>query len=173
MKKIIANNQGSAAVIACVLTLCLLLIFTAGSEYLRLQLMARGVRDAVQSAIIAVAVENYDEVYNGLREGYSGAYRLDSQGDWYQNVDEGAVMEELNALLGLRNGRKYSQAQIEYQLSNLQVTVENTSFALENPIERFQACATWTMTVPLGFGWEHLPPLNIDMQVQAGYSPKF
>ena len=45
-------------------------------EYMRLMIVAQGVRDSVQSAIVDVATENWDEAYAGLREGYSGGYQL-------------------------------------------------------------------------------------------------
>jgi len=85
MRRIIKDKQGSAAIFAIVIILCLILLFTVASEYLRLQIIASGVRDALQSSIIAVATENYDEVYNGLREGYTGGYQLDETDRWEEH----------------------------------------------------------------------------------------
>lgn len=45
-------------------------------EYSRLNIVGFGVRDAVQAAITQVCTDNYDQLYNGLREGYSGGYKL-------------------------------------------------------------------------------------------------
>ncbi|MDA3845705.1 MAG: hypothetical protein PF505_04045, partial [Vallitaleaceae bacterium] len=74
MIKVLKNKDGNVAIQAVVVVLVLLLVFSVVSEYLRLQMIAQGVRDAVQSSVISVASENYDVVYHGLREGYSGGY---------------------------------------------------------------------------------------------------
>ena len=36
----------------------------------------------LQSAVISVATANYDDLYNGLREGYSGGYKFTSLEQW-------------------------------------------------------------------------------------------
>jgi hypothetical protein len=137
-----------------------------------LQIIAIGVRDAVQSSVISVATQNYDEVYNGLREGYSGGYAL--LGDnWVTDIDDGAVMNELTLLLGLNYGKKYASGVIEYELSDLVVNILNTPFAPSSNNERFEAEIYVTLTVPISFGWERVPPMEIQLKVNAGYTPKF
>ena len=54
--------------------LVVLFLFCGISEYARLNLIAAGVRDAVQEAILSTVNDNYDDVYHGVREGYSGGY---------------------------------------------------------------------------------------------------
>jgi hypothetical protein len=172
MIKLLKNKDGNVAIQAVVVVLVLLLLFSVISEYLRLQIIAKGVRDAVQSSVISVATENYDEVYNGLREGYSGGYSL--YGDsWVSRVDEGAVMNELSMLLGLVYGQKYAGGEIEYELSELEVNILNAPFAPSSNSERFESEVYVTLTVPISFGWEHLPPMEIRLKVNAGYTPKF
>ena len=167
------NKDGNAVMIACVIVICLLLLFAVLSEYLRLQIIAKGVRDAVQSSIISVAIQNYDDVYNGLREGYSGGYELDSNGNWKSKVDEGAILSNLSDVLGLRNGEKYLGSQLEYTISNLDINILNTPLAPSGNSKKFEAEAWLTLEVPLSFGWNKLPPLKIRMKVNAGYTPKF
>lgn len=53
----------------------LVILFTGISEYLRFAPCGWGVRDAVQAAVISTVVENCDDVYHGVREGYSGGYQ--------------------------------------------------------------------------------------------------
>jgi len=77
MKKLFRSKCGDGSLIAVVVVISILLISCSVYEYIRLTIIARGVRDAVQSSIISVATTNYDELYNGLREGYSGGYTLD------------------------------------------------------------------------------------------------
>ncbi|MEA1974841.1 MAG: hypothetical protein U9N10_04680 [Bacillota bacterium] len=167
------NKDGNAAIMACVIVLCLLLLFTVISEYLRLQIIAKGVRDAVQSSVISIAIENYDDVYNGLREGYSGGYELDSNDNWNSKVDTGAVLSNLSGSLGLISGKKYSDGYLEYTISNLDVNILNTPLAPSGNSKKFESEVWLTLKVPLSFGWDELPPLRIRMKVNARYTPKF
>jgi hypothetical protein len=171
--RIIKDKEGSAALFAIVIVLCLILLFTVISEYLRLQIIASGVRDALQSSVIAVATENYDEVYNGLREGYSGGYQLNEMDSWEEQIDSGAVFMKLSDKLGLIGETKYSGGYLEYSLYDLDIQINNASFATSDNNNRFEAEAWVTLLVPLSFGWEHLPPMEIRLKVKAGYSPKF
>ncbi len=173
MNRIMKDRSGNAALFAIIIILCLMLLFTVISEYLRLQIIASGVRDALQSSVIAVATENYDEVYNGLREGYSGGYRLSETDQWEERVDSGAVITKLSDKLGLIDGIKYAGEYMEYQLSDLDIQINNAPFAINDNDSRFEAEAWVTLTVPLSFGWDHLPPMEIRLKVDAGYSPKF
>ncbi len=173
MNKIMKDRSGNAALFAIIIILCLMLMFTVISEYLRLQIIASGVRDALQSSVIAVATENYDEVYNGLREGYSGGYQLSETDQWEEQVDSGAVLTKLSDKLGLIEGTKYAGGYMEYQLSDLDIQINNAPFATGDNDSRFEAEAWVTLTVPLSFGWDHLPPMEIRLKVDAGYSPKF
>ena len=93
MKKLrskLTEKEGNGYPYAIAIALCMIFIFIGISEYVRLMIIAQGVRDAVQSSVIAVNVGNYDEVYDGIREGYSGSYRL-SNGSWVAVFDRGDV----------------------------------------------------------------------------------
>lgn len=172
MRKLFRNKEGNVAIQAVVVMLILLLIFSVIGEYLRLQIIAKGIRDAIQASVISVATQNYDEVYNGLREGYSGGYALYDD-NWEGSVDEGSVMNELTSLLGLSFGKKYTGGMVEYGLSELEVKIINTPLAPSNDDKRFESEVYVTLSVPLSFGWQHLPPMTINMKVNAGYTPKF
>ena len=71
LKCILINNKGSGFPFAVAITLCLVMIFSGVSEYFRLMIIAQGVRDALQDAVITTVNDNYDNVYHGVREGYS------------------------------------------------------------------------------------------------------
>lgn len=172
MIRILKNKDGNVAIQAVVVMLVLLLLFSVISEYLRLHIIAKGVRDSVQSAVISVATQNYDEVYNGLREGYSGGYALYDD-SWVSRIDEGAVMNELTMLLGLSFGQKYVGGELEYELSDLEVNILNVPLAPSSNNDRFEAEVYVTLSVPISFGWEEVPPMVIQLKVNAGYTPKF
>lgn len=173
MKKHLKNQEGNAALFAVVMVLALALLFSVVSEYLRLQIIASGVRDALESTVISVATENYADVYNGLREGYSGGYALNQSDRWEEQFTTGDVMANLSQTLGLESGVKYTGDVLEYRLSDLDIQILNTPFAPGGNAVKFESEAKITLEVPLSYGWEHLPPLRIGLKVRAGYTPKF
>ncbi|WP_219220998.1 DUF6550 family protein [Paenibacillus sp. S150] len=165
MKRIWTNRSGSGFPLTVAIVLAILILSCAIYEYLRLSIIASGVRDAVQSAIIAVATENYSNVYAGLRQGYSGGFSRASS-RWTEQVSTGRIYPRLSETLGLaQQGNQYVKGtgdQIEYTLSGLSVTILNTPFAPDTPgnIRQFTAQAVIHLEVPLSFGWSHLPPIK-------------
>lgn len=100
LKRLWKEKRGSSPFYAVIMVLAILLLFAVISEYLRIQIITKGIRDSLQESVLAVSTENYANLYNGLREGYSGGYILKS-GQWQDNFTEGDVMEYLKELLGL------------------------------------------------------------------------
>lgn len=157
-----------------------LLMTPDSNDYLamRLMIVAQGVRDSVQSAIVDVATENWDEAYAGLREGYSGGYQL-AGSSWSQNVTSGNVYARLQDVLGIEyeGGQyvKYSGENLEYRLYDLHLDVENAPLAPSVPdgITQLNVTGTITVDVPLSFGFGHLPPMQITMKLNAKYVPRF
>ncbi len=145
-------------------------------EYVRLTIIANGVRDALQASVISVSTQNYDKVYNGLREGYSGGYNKVGGGGWQESLDYGDIYSELNQLLGLNSAQtKMIGGDVEYSLSDLSVNIINSPFAPSNTnsSSKFTADARINLQVPLSFGWGMLPPIDITIKTTAGYIPKF
>ena len=73
-KRLWFNKQGLSYPLTVALILALLLLICVLAEFFRLSIIAYGVRNALQEAVISVTTTNYNEVYDGLREGYSGGY---------------------------------------------------------------------------------------------------
>lgn len=96
IKKILRDQAGNSTPMTIALILSLLLFICAMAEFFRLGLIIQGVRDGLQQSIITVATTNYDETYNGLREGYSGGFVL-SGGSWQENLDYDDVYYRLDA----------------------------------------------------------------------------
>lgn len=176
--KILKDRSGQGAPLILAVVLVCLILSCVIFEYMRLMIVAQGVRDAAQSAIIDVATENWDEAYPGLREGYSGGYQL-SGSTWYENVSNGNVYGRMRQVLGLEyeNGNyvKYSGEALEYRVSGLRLDVENTPLAPSNAggITQLNVTGTITVSVPLSFGWGHLPPMEITMRLKSSYVPRF
>ena len=84
IREVLKSKSGQGVPMILAVVLCCLILACVTFEYMRLMIVAQGVRDSVQSAIVDVATENWDEAYAGLREGYSGGYQL-AGSSWSQN----------------------------------------------------------------------------------------
>lgn len=176
INKLREKKGGMYTLIASIL-LVSLIIFAGVSEYMRLQIIAKGVRDAIQSAVISVSTENYENVYSPSREGYSAGYKLKNEA-WKETVEVGDVYRELKELLGLeKEGSSYVKRmegeKYELKLSGLKVNIINSPLAPSNNENRFTAESFIDLEVPLSFGWEHLPPMKIRLKVKSEYIAKF
>ncbi|EHJ7843783.1 MAG: hypothetical protein KHW81_16020 [[Clostridium] innocuum] len=171
------DKRGNAYPYAIAIALCMILVFVGISEYVRLMIIAQGVRDAVQSSVIAVNVGNYDEVYDGIREGYSGGYRLNGS-SWIAVFDRGDVYRRLDKLLGLTvSGNAHVHrvsGKEEYRIYGLSVSNQNAPLTPIDPSssKKFTTDVTLILEVPVKFG-TIIPNMKIKVKVKAGYIPKF
>lgn len=176
LKAILHSKKGNSTPMTIALVLGLLLLTCAMAEFFRLGLIVQGVRDGLQQAVITVATTNYDETYNGLREGYSGGYTL-SGDNWQESLDYDDVYYRLNNLLGTDSQGDYQMKVqgegYEYRLSGLSVDILNTPLTPGNANKNFEADARITIEIPLSFGWEVVPPLKMEVRTRAAYMPKF
>lgn len=178
IKKILSDTSGNSAPLILAVVLVVILLSCTVFEYMRLMVIASGVRDSVQSAMIDVATKNWDDAYNGLREGYSGGYVL-SGTDWVVRLEAGDVYSRLESTLGVRmeNGKyvKYAGSDVEYTLSGLSVSIQNAPLAPSGigSISQLSATGMVDVEMPLSFGWGHLPSLKITMKLKGGFTPKF
>lgn len=181
MKKIygiVRNKKGTSFPLIVAVALALVIILCGISEYMRLMIIASGVRDAVQSAVISTVNDNYDGVYQGVREGYSGGYKPDSS-SWSESINYGDVYGRLDKTLGLRDENechvKYAGKAVEFKLSGLSVNIRNAPLAPSDPknARAFLADTSILLDVPVSFGGKSLPPMRINLKVQAKYMPLF
>lgn len=181
MKKIngiIRDKRGSSFPLIIAAVLSVMLIMCGISEYIRLIIISQGVRDALQSAVISTINDNYDNVYNCIREGYAGAYIPDDT-EWADSIDYGDIYSRLDKALGLKseNGfhAKYSGEKQEFILSDLSVDINNPPMAPYETInaKNFLADTEIKLEVPVSFAGKVLPPLQIKLKVQARYMPLF
>lgn len=59
------------------IVLVLLMLFCAIAEFSRLWIIAQGVKEAAQQAVISTINDNYDDVYHAVREGYAAGWYPD------------------------------------------------------------------------------------------------
>ena len=178
MKRLICclkDKRGSSFPFVVAVTLVLMLIMCGFLEFYRLKIIANGVRDAAQEAVMITVNAN---VYHGVREGYSGGYQPNNGGFKY-SVDKGDVLSEMDKILGTRveSGRhvKYTDGVLEYSISDLSVTARNAPLAPGTPEneQRFEIDAVVTLKVPVQFAGKRLPEMKIRLKVQAGYIEVF
>ena len=106
LRQILKDRRGVSFPLIVAIALVLVIMLCGISEYFRLLIVAQGVRDAVQEAVISAVNDNYDDVYHGVREGYSGAYQP-MAGDFEESLDYGDIYGRLDALLNLTNQSGY------------------------------------------------------------------
>jgi hypothetical protein len=178
IRQILKDKGGASFPLIIAITLSLVILFTGISEYFRLMIVAQGVRDAVQTAVISTVNDNYDDVYHGVREGYSGAYQPIAE-DFEESLDYGDVYDRLDSILGLSYSGGYhekrtSDGKLEFKVWNLEVDIRNAPFASgDQASARFEADSTVMLEVPVSFGGKLLPPMQIKAKTSAGYTPRF
>ena len=175
---ILKDRRGFSFPLVVAVALALVMILCGVTEYLRLCTISSGIRDAVQSAVVATVTGNYSNVYHGVREGYSGGYKLNDS-SWSASVSNGDVYGRLEKTLGLQNENgthvKVTDGSEQYSLSGLSVTIENAPLAPSNAksAQAFTADATIQLEVPVSFGGKALPPMKATLKVRAKYMPVF
>lgn len=182
IKRILKDRRGTSFPLVIAVTLALVLLLCGVSEYFRLQIIAAGVREAVEDAILSTVNDNYYGVYHGAREGYSGAYLPFGENTWEPTISEGDIYEYLDDTIGTRQsgGRrvKYagdSRAAVEFIIDRLSVEVRNAPLAPLDPqnAQRFEADAVIRLEAPVRFWGRLLPSMYITLKVQAGYIEVF
>ena len=139
------------APVAVAATIAMLFIILGVSEYMRLVITAAGIKDAMESAVVSVVNDNYNEVYHGVREGYAAGYEPDDTG-FAASVDHGDIYGRMCFLLGLEeDGNSYvrynNSGELEYRLKNLSVDIHNTALASREELimrmqrSRWKCCA--------------------------------
>ena len=96
MKEILRDRRASSFPMTIGIVLSLIILMCGISEYFRLQVIAAGVREAVEDAVISTVNDNYAGVYHGVREGYSGSYVPFGEGSWEEDLNEGDIYDYLD-----------------------------------------------------------------------------
>jgi len=177
--RILKDKKGLSILLAVVIVISLIMLMVGISEYIRLNIITKGVRDALQRAVISAVNDNYNDVYHGVREGYAGGYQP-SGGGFTASVNHGAIWDRLENLLGLTQSgdnrvKSIGSGEQEMKLSGLNVNVQNTPLAPSDPAnaQRFTADATIRLEIPLSFAGRAIPPLRVTLKVKAGWVNKF
>lgn len=178
LRKVLKDKSGASIIMGSFVALAIFVGSCFLWEYLHLKAVSIGIRDAFQNAVTTVCTENYSNVYNGIREGYTGAYQLQGS-NWEENIDSGDIASKLDNLLGTQQVGsehvKYVSGKEIYSFSDLSIQFSDTPLAPDDSgsAQTFTAVGYVTLSVPLEFGWGHLPPMTPRIKVTAGYSAKY
>lgn len=156
--KLQKNSPGFSIPLVMVFMLIGICMFSMLFQYLSIRQRSIDIKDSVENAVIAVAIENYTEVFKGEREGYTGAYRGDGNGTFSDDrVTEGAVYAQLSRQLSLtRQGSEYvkldGDGNVIYAISGLIVTPTNSGQRVTNDMFNFSADVEVTIRIPMSIG---------------------
>ncbi len=175
--KLFKNCSGEGYPLAAAVTLALLMLILVITQYAHLLIIASGVKDALQEAVISTVNDNYADVYHAVREGYAAGYQPMGDGAFEESLDYGDIYGRLDELLGLQSdgdchARISDRGSLEYQMSGLQVQIHNNGLA-SGERENFEITATICLEVPVSFIQKVLPSMQITVQTKAAYTPKF
>lgn len=175
-KPIFRRRSGEGTPMILAIVLILLMLFCAIAEFSRLWIIAQGVKEAAQQAVISTVNDNYDDVYHAVREGYAAGWYPDGTGRWDESIDTGDVYGQLSETLGLENTaggyQKISGGEVEYTISELSVVLENNSFG-SGQSEGYTALVEIHLEVPVRFLGNLLPAASMTLHTEAKYVPLF
>ena len=175
-KQVFRRRSGEGTPMILAIVLVLLMLFCAIAEFSRLWIIAQGVKEAAQQAVISTVNDNYDDVYHAVREGYAAGWYPDGTGRWDESIDTGDVYGQLSETLGLENTaggyQKISDGEVEYTISDLSVVLENNSLG-SGQSEGYTALVEIHLEVPVRFLGNLLPAASMTLHTEAKYVPLF
>ena len=167
-------GEGTPMILAIVLVL--LMLFCMVAEFSRVWIIAQGVKEAAQQAVISTINDNYDDVYHAVREGYAAGWYPDGTGRWDESVDTGDVYGQLASTLGLENTgsgyQKISNGNVEYTISGLSVELSNNALS-SGQSKGYTAAVEIRLEVPVRFLGNLLPASEMMLHTEAKYVPVF
>ena len=167
-------GEGTPMILAIVLVL--LMLFCTVAEFSRVWIIAQGVKEAAQQAVISTINDNYDDVYHAVREGYAVGWYPDGTGRWDESVDTGDVYGQLASTLGLENTgsgyQKISNGNVEYTISGLSVELSNNALS-SGQSKGYTAAVEIRLEVPVRFLGNLLPAAEMMLHTEAKYVPVF
>lgn len=175
INRLLHEKKGNMVPLAAAVAIVTLFIILGATEYMRIMIIAAGIRDATESAVISVINDNYAEVYHSVREGYAAGYEPEGEG-FAASVDYGDVYGRLCYLLGLQEDgsgfvRINNGGEREYRISELNVYLPNTGLASGGGT--YYAEATLKVEVPVRFGGRIVSNMTINLKGKAAYREKF
>ena len=181
------ENDGSAYMNLMWLIFAIMLIMAAYIEYNRISHIIKNVDMAYERALTAVAVNNYDEVYENVREeeAYGGAFNGGNEGEYgedeapvyFDDNDYGDLEAELTAILGLKKAsdsstisRLLENGQNEFSLSNFEAEIRQDGADTDG---RYRIYGKLDIRVPVYFLGKEITALDLEVKSKATWRTRW
>ncbi len=144
--------------------------------------IVKQVDHAVEMSVDGVAKANWDNIYQGVREGYAGAYTKKKDTDaWTEVMTKQSVLDQLKEVIAFETEgstwvKKDDKGNVLFSLKpkETEVKIINTNLGASEG-DALVIETTNIITVPWMFVglWLEAEPLEIERTTQCGYSPRF
>ena len=180
-EKKLRENDGSVYMNLMWLIFAIMLIMAVYMEYNRINHILKSVDMAYERALTAVAVNNYDEIYENVREedvyggafagGSEGGYEEDEKPVFFDDSDYGDIEDELVNLLGLTKlpdsdavSKLQQGGRNEFSLSGFQAELKQDGAEIDG---KYRVDGKMTVKIPIYFLGKEVTALNLQVESRA------
>ena len=181
------ENDGSAYMNLMWLMFAIMLMVAVYIEYNRINHILKTVDMAYERALTAVAVNNYDEIYENVREeeAYGGAFNGGNEGEYeedekpvfFDDSDYGDIEDELVSLLGLTKLSdsdvisKISSGSVnEFSLSDFHAEIRQDGADIDG---KYRVDGKLKVRVPIYFMGKELTALDLEVKSKATWRTRW
>jgi hypothetical protein len=181
------ENDGSAYMNLMWLMFAIMLMVAVYIEYNRINHILKTVDMAYERALTAVAVNNYDEIYENVREeeAYGGAFNGGNEGEYeedekpvfFDDSDYGDIEDELVSLLGLTKLSdsdvisKISSGSVnEFSLSDFHAEITQDGTDIDG---KYRVDGKLKVRVPIYFMGKELTALDLEVKSKATWRTRW
>ena len=181
------ENDGSAYMNLMWLIFVIMLLTAVYIEYNRINYILKTVDMAYERALTAVAVNNYDEIYENVREeeayggafigGNEGEYEEDEKPVFFDDSDYGDIEDELISLLGLTKiydsdviSRITSGNMNEFSLSEFHAEIRQDGADTDG---KYRVDGKVKVRVPIYFMGKEIVALDLEVKSKATWRTRW
>ena len=181
------ENDGSTYMNLMWLIFVIMLLTAVYIEYNRINYILKTVDMAYERALTAVAVNNYDEIYENVREeeayggafigGNEGEYEEDEKPVFFDDSDYGDIEDELISLLGLTKiydsdviSRITSGNMNEFSLSEFHAEIRQDGADTDG---KYRVDGKVKVRVPIYFMGKEIVALNLKVKSKATWRTRW
>lgn len=185
--KKLRENDGSAYMNLVWLVFAIMLTVAVYIEYNRINYILKTVDMAYERALTAVAVNNYDEIYENVREeeAYGGAFTGGNEGEYeedekpvfFDDSDYGDIEDELVSLLGLTKlsdsnaiSKISAGSMNEFSLSDFHAEIRQDGADTDG---RYRAYGKLKVRIPIYFMGKELTALDLEVKSKATWRTRW
>lgn len=172
--RVVRNKRGEMHLYVIIVLIVTLIIFSGILQTVRVYSYAEKAQSLVENALSASCIQNYTDIYYGMREGNTGNYQPDGRGNFTSAANSDGVKGYLINNCGFHsNGSTLSKTDSD---GNVLFGIKNLSVSTVNPTDgsaNFKETATFTLAVPIIIAGNVLPNITVQLKVTGGYVMKF